>query len=35
LFIIAFSIFYRFAEAQLIKMVAPFLWTPARRAGLD
>jgi len=32
--IIAFFLFYRFAEAQLVKMVAPFLLDPRARGGL-
>lgn len=32
--ILAFFLFYRFAEAQLVKMVAPFLLDPAARGGL-
>ncbi|SEM19648.1 MFS transporter, PAT family, beta-lactamase induction signal transducer AmpG [Syntrophus gentianae] len=32
--IVAFFLFYRFAEAQLIKMVAPFLLDPRARGGL-
>jgi len=32
--IIAFFLFYRFAEAQLVKMVAPFLLDPRTRGGL-
>lgn len=32
--IIAFFLFYRFAEAQLIKMVAPFLLDPRTQGGL-
>ena len=32
--IIAFFLFYRFAEAQLVKMVAPFLLDPPARGGL-
>jgi len=32
--VIAFFIFYRFAEAQLVKMVVPFLLDPPERGGL-
>jgi len=32
--IIAFFLFYRFAEAQLVKMVAPFLLDPRTQGGL-
>ena len=32
--VIAFFLFYRFAEAQLVKMVAPFLLDPPARGGL-
>jgi PAT family beta-lactamase induction signal transducer AmpG len=34
LVIVAFFLFYRFAEAQLVKMVAPFLLDPRIRGGL-
>ncbi len=34
LVILAFFLFYRFAEAQLVKMVAPFLLDPRARGGL-
>lgn len=34
LVILAFFLFYRFAEAQLVKMVAPFLLDPPERGGL-
>jgi MFS transporter, PAT family, beta-lactamase induction signal transducer AmpG len=33
--LLAFFLFYRFAEAQLVKMVAPFLLDPPSRGGLD
>jgi PAT family beta-lactamase induction signal transducer AmpG len=32
--IVAFFLFYRFAEAQLVKMVAPFLLDPRTKGGL-
>ncbi|PIP08891.1 MAG: MFS transporter [Syntrophobacteraceae bacterium CG23_combo_of_CG06-09_8_20_14_all_50_8] len=32
--VLAFFLFYRFAEAQLVKMVAPFLLDPPARGGL-
>jgi len=32
--VLAFLLFYRFAEAQLVKMVAPFLLDPAGKGGL-
>ncbi|MBN1613597.1 MAG: MFS transporter [Deltaproteobacteria bacterium] len=32
--VLAFFLFYRFAEAQLVKMVAPFLLDPPVRGGL-
>jgi len=32
--LLAFFLFYRFAEAQLVKMVAPFLLDPPSRGGL-
>jgi PAT family beta-lactamase induction signal transducer AmpG len=32
--VIAFLLFYRFAEAQLVKMVAPFLLDPRTKGGL-
>jgi MFS transporter, PAT family, beta-lactamase induction signal transducer AmpG len=32
--VIAFFLFYRFAEAQLVKMVVPFLLDPPARGGL-
>lgn len=32
--LLAFFLFYRFAEAQLVKMVAPFLLDPRSRGGL-
>jgi len=34
LVLLAFFLFYRFAEAQLVKMVAPFLLDPPSRGGL-